>query len=64
MLKYYLKCTNSEWKKRIEEHIEKSAPNFTFITKFGSFASRNRIQMFDSDGQWIQSIDTKGSGNG
>jgi hypothetical protein len=37
----YLKCTNSEWKKRIEEHIEKSAPKFTFIAKFGSLANRD-----------------------
>jgi hypothetical protein len=34
---HYLKCTNSTWKK----HIEESAPKFEFVTKFGSKGSGN-----------------------
>jgi hypothetical protein len=38
---HYLKCTNSQWKKRIENYAEKSVPKFKFITKFGSNGSGN-----------------------
>ncbi len=38
---HYLKCTNSTWKKHIEEYIEESAPKFEFVTKFGSKGSGN-----------------------
>jgi DNA-binding beta-propeller fold protein YncE len=86
---HYLKCMNSEWKRKIEEYAEKSVPIFKFIAKFGSTGSGNglfngaffvttdklgniyvsdfwnhRIQMFDSNGQWKQSIGSNGSDNG
>jgi hypothetical protein len=84
-----LKCTNSQWKTKIEEHAKKFVPMFKFIAKFGSQDSGNgqfnspffvatdrqgniyvidcdnhRIQVFDSNRQWKQSIGSKGSGNG
>jgi hypothetical protein len=32
---HYLKCTNSQWKTKIGEYVEKSVPKFQFIAKFG-----------------------------
>jgi hypothetical protein len=85
---HYLKCTNSQWKTKTEQYVEKYVPMFKFIAKFGSQDSGNgqfnnpefvatdkqgniyvsgcdnhRIQIFDSNGQWLKSIGSKGSGN-
>jgi tripartite motif-containing protein 71 len=38
---HLLKCTNSKWKKRIENYIEKSAPKFEYKNKFGSYGMNN-----------------------
>ena len=36
---HYLKCTNSVWKKKIEEYREQLIPMFKFVAKFGSEGS-------------------------
>jgi len=38
---HYLKCTNSQWKTKIEQYAAKSVAHFQFITKFGSKGSGN-----------------------
>jgi DNA-binding beta-propeller fold protein YncE len=38
---HYLKCTDSTWRRKIEEYIENSTPMFKFKTKFGSGGSGN-----------------------
>jgi tripartite motif-containing protein 71 len=86
---HLLKCTNSVWKRKIEEYIEKSAPNFAFKIELGSNGDNHgqfnfpffvasdkqgniyisdcdnhRIQVFDQNGQWKQCIGSFGSKNG
>lgn len=38
---HLLKCTNSKWKERIENYIEKSVPKFEYRNKFGSYGMNN-----------------------
>jgi hypothetical protein len=38
---HYLKCTNSEWRQRIQRYLEKLVPDFEFVTNFGSMGSEN-----------------------
>lgn len=44
---HYLKCTNSKWKRKIKEYIEKSAPKLNFIAKFESQGSCCNGQFWD-----------------
>jgi hypothetical protein len=38
---HYLKCTNSMWKKEVEEYREQLIPMFQFMVKFGSQCGDN-----------------------
>ncbi len=85
---HYLKCTNTEWKRIIEESCKKSEPKYKFKVKLGSRGTNagqflnihfittgrqdninvsdhyQRIQIFDSNRQWKQSIGSYGSDDG
>jgi tripartite motif-containing protein 71 len=72
---HYLKCTNSDWKGKAEQHIINSAPKFKFKIKFGSRGNANgqfnhhcfvttdekgNIYVSDSANHRIQKFDSNG----
>jgi len=54
---HFLKCTNSIWKRRIEDYIMKSAPKFLFRNMFGSCGD----SYGKFNGPWFITTDKKGN---
>jgi len=52
----YLKCTNSKWKRRIEEYAGKRVPIFRSIAKFGTYGCENG----QFKGPWFVITDKQG----